>query len=232
MSIVGRVRWSQREKLARLARKARDPKVVRRAMAIRQLAAGRELSRVAAIERVLATETPGVEVFYQDEADVDLNPRIGQGWRRRGKGRQEAVPTPGKNRKAYLAGALHARTGRVIWTGGLRKDSALFLSLLEALERSYPRAERLVLILDNYGVHKSRAVQRWLAAHPRFELLFQPAYHPWVNCIERLWKAMRNTVTRNHRCRTLEELCAQVVRFLEVVQPFPGAGHALATSGV
>jgi transposase len=127
---------------------------------------------------------------------------------------------------------LHARTGKMVWTGGLRKDSALFIDNLAALERAYPKAKRIVLILDNYGVHKSRAVNAWLAEHPKFQLLFQPAYHPWVNRIERLWKAMHDTVTRNHRCRTLEELCAQVARFLHVVQPFPGAGHACATMGV
>ena len=87
--------------------------------------------------------------------------------------------------------------------------------MLEELERRYPKAKRLVLILDNYGVHKSRVVNRWLVGHPRFELLFQPAYHPWVNQIERLWKTMHDTVTRNHRCRSLEELCAQVSRFLD-----------------
>ena len=347
MSIVGRVRWSQRNKLARLARKAPEPSVVRRALAIGQLARGQPVSQVAealcaarstvyswarwfreggiealcqerrgsaprtvsdelvaeleallditpqslgylrsrwssellakvlyertgvsihastvrrllaardwvwrrarptlhiadprktqrlrAINRALAHQEPGVEVFYQDEADIDLNPRIGHGWRRRGRGHQDTVPTPGKNRKAYVAGALHAHTGRVVWTGGIRKDSGLFISMLEELERNYPYAKRLVLILDNYGVHKSHVVNRWLEAHPRVELLFQPAYHPWVNQIERLWKAMHDTITRNHRCRSLEELCAQVRQFLDVVQPFPGSGHAIAELAV
>ena len=50
----------------------------------------------------------------------------------------------------------------------------------------------------------------------------------WVNVIERLWKAMHDTVTRNHRCRSMFELCQSVARFLEVVQPFPGNGHAVA----
>lgn len=179
-----------------------------------------------------ARAEPGVEVFYQDEADIDLNPRIGPAWRRRGGVHQEAVPTPGKNRKAYVAGALHARTGTVVWVGGVRKDSALFIAQLAALEQAYPKAKRLILILDNYGVHKSHAVNAWLATHPRIELLFQPAYHPWVNRIERLWKALHDTVTRNHRCRTLKELCAQVARFLEAAQPFPGAGHACASMAV
>jgi transposase len=206
--------------------------VWRRARPTLHIADPRKGQRLRAIRRALATRQRGVEVFYQDEADIDLNPRIGPGWRRRGRGHQEAVPTPGKNRKAYVAGALHARTGKVVWVGGARKDSALFIDHLAALERAYPKAKRLILILDNYGVHKSRAVRAWLAEHPKFELCFQPAYHPWVNRIERLWKAMHDTVTRNHRCRTLEELCAHVARFLEAVQPFPGAGHACATMTV
>jgi len=344
MSIVGKVRWSQRAKLLRLARTSREPQVVRRALAIRQLTRGRSVAQVAealgaarstvyqwanwfleggiaalvterrgserrtmtpamvdalvglletnpqalgylrsrwssellahvlrartevaihastvrraladlewvwrrarptlhiadprkaqrlrAIEHALARRRPGVEVFYQDEADIDLNPRIGPAWRRRGADHQDAIPTPGQNRKAYIAGALHARTGRVVWVGGLRKDSALFIAQLEALDAAYPKARRLVLILDNYGVHKSHVVNAWVAQHPKFEFLFQPAYHPWVNRIERLWKALHDTVTRNHRCRTLDQLCQHAARFLDVVQPFPGSGHACAT---
>jgi transposase len=203
--------------------------VWRRARPTLHIADPRKRQRMRAIRGALASRKPKVEVFYQDEADVDLNPRIGAAWRRRGSACQDAIPTPGQNRKAYLAGALHAHTGKLVWIGGVRKDSALFIEQLAALERAYPKAKRLVLITDNYAVHKSHAVNAWLAKHPRFELLFQPAYHPWVNRIERLWKAMHDTVTRNHRCRTLDELCARVVRFLEVVQPFPGAGHACAT---
>lgn len=206
--------------------------VWRRARPTLHIADPRKKQRMRVIRRALATRERGVEVFYQDEADIDLNPRIGPAWRRRGRAHQEAVPTPGKNRKAYVAGALHARTGQVVWVGGARKNAALFLEQLAALEQAYPRAKRLVLILDNYGVHKCRAVNAWLADHPRFQLLFQPAYHPWVNQIERLWKAMHDTVTRNHRCRTLEELCARVARFLHVAQPFPGAGHACALASV
>ena len=67
--------------------------------------------------------------------------------------------------------------------------------------------------------------------NPKFQLLFQPTYSPWVNVIERLWKAMHDTVTRNHRCRLMFEQCQSVARFLEVVQPFPGNGHAVALLG-
>ena len=92
----------------------------------------------------------------------------------------------------------------------------------------YRAAKRIVLIADNYIIHKSLAVKRWLVQNPKFEILFQPVYHPWVNEIERLWKSMHDTVTRNHQCRTINELMSHVRRFLIVCQPYPGNGHPIA----
>lgn len=188
----------------------------------------RKPERMAAINRALQrAQRADTAVLYLDEADVDLNPRIGALWSPRG--RQAAIPTPGQNRKRYLAGALDAHHGRIFYAEGDSKNTDLFLRLLEVLEKAYaPSVRRLYLVLDNYGIHRSHLARAWLAHHPRFRLLFQPTYHPWVNVIERLWKAMHDTVTRNHRYRTLDELMNAVRRFLKVAQPFPGNQHALA----
>ena len=122
----------------------------------------------------------------------------------------------------------HAHTGQLVWVEHERKNSVLFVKLLEQLRSQYRRARRVVLILDNYRIHKSRMVERWLVQNDKFQLLFQPVYHPWVNVIERLCKAMHDTVTRNHRCRSMFELCQHIARFLDIVQPFPGSGHGVA----
>lgn len=61
------------------------------------------------------------------------------------------VPTPGKNRQRYVAGALHARTGRMVWVEHSSKSSLLFMTLAKALLHTYRRARRLTLILDNYN---------------------------------------------------------------------------------
>lgn len=186
----------------------------------------RKAERMQAITQALDTKEARTEVFFVDEADIDLNPRIGPAWRPRGE--QEAIPTPGKNQKCYVAGALHARTGKVTWCEWERKNSLLFIHLLHTLNKTYRRAKQIILIVDNYIIHKSGITLRWLRNHPKFQLLFQPVYHPWVNRIERLWKAMHDTVTRNHRCKTMHELMHTVRRFLIVSQPFPGNGHATA----
>ena len=48
--------------------------------------------RLEAIADALADGGPDCEVFYADEADIDLNPRIGCAWMARG--RQSMIPTP------------------------------------------------------------------------------------------------------------------------------------------
>jgi len=186
----------------------------------------RKTERMRAINQRLANPTRGTEVFYSDEVDIDLNPKIGAMWTRRGQ--QRTVATPGKNQKRYLAGALHARTGKVVWSEGPSKNTDLFLALLEHLRARYRSARRIVLIVDNYRIHKSRLACAWLKHNPKFELLFQPTYHPWVNHIERLWKQLHDVVTRNHSHTTMNGLMRAVRIFMRLVQPFPGADYANA----
>jgi transposase len=187
----------------------------------------RKRERLEAIDQALSRRDRREAVFFADEVDIDLNPKIGFGWRK--KGHQDVVPTPGTNEKQFLAGALHAHTGSVIWVEGANKRSELFVALLKALRRTYRGFRKLVLIVDNSIIHKSRETRSFLADNPKFVLLFQPTYHPWVNRIERLWKALHETVTLNHRWPSMEALIRAVRRFIEVAQPFPGAGHGVVT---
>jgi len=75
--------------------------------------------------RELVEDLPDDEVaVYEDEVDVHLNPKIGLDWMV--KGQQKEVLTPGQNEKRYLAGALNAKTGELIWVEGDSKNSLLF----------------------------------------------------------------------------------------------------------
>lgn len=175
------------------------------------------------IERLVARACPEEEVLYGDEADVDLNPRIGLTYLKQGK--QPLVLTPGKNVKYYIAGALNTRTGRVVYSHGPKKNSTLFIDLLEVLRRSYRRARRIHLVLDNYNIHKSRQTLEALqATDDRIHLHFLPPYSPEHNPIERLWKQLHDNVTRNHRHPNMPSLWKDVTRFLQDAQPFPGSG--------
>ena len=181
-----------------------------------------------AIHRLVSRASEREEVFYLDEADIDLNPRIGPCYMR--CGRQHIVLTPGKNQKRYIAGALNARTGRVIHTYSQTKCSGLFIGLLEKMKTAYRRAKKLHLILDNCIIHKSRRTQAWLRQFgDRIVMHFLPPYSPEHNVIERLWKQMHDHVTRNHRHPTMRDLIDAIEQFLRVAQPFPGTKVSLLT---
>ncbi len=110
-----------------------------------------------AIEQALTQDQTEHPVFYQYKADIDLNPKIGADWMP--EGQQKRITAPGQNQKHYLAGALHSGTGRVHYVSGSSKSSGLFISLLEALRRTYRRAKTVTLVADNYIIHKSRKVE-------------------------------------------------------------------------
>ena len=173
------------------------------------------------IERLVSNASAQEEVFYLDEADIDLNPRIGLTYMK--KGHQHLVLTPGQNVKYYVAGALNTRTGRVVYAHGPRKNSELFVNALNLLRCTYRRASAIHVVLDNYIIHKSRYTLDALhAMGSRVQLHFLPPYSPEHNPIERLWKQMHDHVTRNHRRQTMPELWTDVTQFLDSAQPFPG----------
>lgn len=169
---------------------------------------------LAEIRRLEARASADEPVFYSDEVDIHLNPKIGRDWMLRGH--QRRIVTPGKNQKFYLAGALDVRTGRLHTTGAASKNAALFCKLLWLLASRYRRARRVHLIVDNYGIHSARLTKSTLdALGGRIVLHFLPPYCPDANRIERVWQDLHANVTRNHRCKTLNQLLANARRYLE-----------------
>src|SRR5204863_3650687 len=131
------------------------------------------------------------------------------------KGQQKEVPTPGKNVKRYVAGALDVRTRELIWVEGDRKTGELFVRLLWKLVRRYQNAAVIHVILDNYSIHSSSFVHLSLRrAGGKIRLHFLPPYCPDHNAIERTWKDLHENVTRNHRCPTIEQLLENVRHYL------------------
>ncbi|MCR9639088.1 transposase, partial [Vibrio alginolyticus] len=68
---------------------------------------------------------------------------------------------------------------------------------------------------------------KWLNDNPKFKLLFLPVYSPWHNKIEKLWHALRETITRNHQCKNMDDLLELVYYFMDTAAPFPGSKHGL-----
>ena len=173
--------------------------------------------------RELLRDLPADEVaVFQDEVDVNLNPDIGSMWMRRG--RQARVVTPGNNVKRYLAGSMNWRTGELIVTEGPKRDAALFIRHLDDLRRRMRRYHKIHVICDNARFHTakgSKLVRAYLAEHAdRIVVHYLPMYSPKDNPIERVWWHYHEQITRNHQCRSIEEMLKLTMAWLDEHGPF------------
>jgi transposase len=178
------------------------------------------VERLAQIRLVYEQLRMWEAMVFADELDIHLLPKVGYAWMP--KGTQVAVMTPGTNEKHDLAGALDLATGAVHHCVGPRQTNALFRVLLQALDAAYPAAQyrRIYGVVDNDKIHKAKAVEQWLATHPRFKLLFLPTYCPRANPIERVFGDVHDLCTRNHTRKRLREVVADVVEHLYVNGPW------------
>jgi putative transposase len=160
-------------------------------------------------------------MVFADELDISLLPKVGAAWMPQGT--QAEVMTPGTNEKHYLAGALHLATGKMLYCFGPRKNNGLFRALLSLLDATYPAQQitRIYVVVDNYCIHKAKAVEQWLASHPRFELLWLPTYCPRANPIERAFGDVHDKCTRNHKRKRLRDLVRDVERHVQAHGPWP-----------
>ena len=170
--------------------------------------------RIRLIRELLRDLPKGHVAVYQDEVDIHLNPKIGLDWMVCGQ--QKEVMTPGQNVKRYLAGAMNALTGELVWVEGDRKNSDLFMVLLNRLSERYSRTKVIHVILDNCRIHHSQITHEAVKAFGgRIVFHFLPPYCPQENKIERFWQDLHAEVTRNHRCDSMAELMRNVRRFMK-----------------
>lgn len=178
-------------------------------------------ARLAAIEAVQAEAArpdAALHMCYEDETHVQLLPLVRAMWRPRG--RPQPIPTPGTNRKFSIFGALDAVTGAWHYRMCERACGDEFVAFLEHLCDAYPTG-RIVLVLDNAGIHFCRCVQAWLEGHPRVALLPLPRYSPHLNPVEHVWKVLKDAVAANRACTDLEALQQRVQHFFAQFQHPP-----------
>jgi len=166
-------------------------------------------NKLQKIRDLLVTLPENETALFEDEVDVNLNPKIGSCWMQRGQ--QAEVVTPGNNEKRHVAGSLHWRTGTLLVSQpGKQRNTELFLKHLDDLRKSLRGYTKIHVICDNAAFHLSRAVKQYLDRwHDRIAIHFLPKYAPETNPVERVWWHFHETITRNHRCRTLQELLDQ-----------------------
>ena len=146
----------------------------------------------------------GWDILFEDESDIHWLPLIASSWTK--KGHQVHVRTPGNNDKRYCFGAVDYHTGESYFRLSRKKDSKSFLMFLKQLmSRS---SKKIIMVLDNYSIHKTQAVRDFIKEHAdRLKLVFLPTYSPWLNPIELFWRHLKKRVLAN---RFFESITAQL----------------------
>jgi hypothetical protein len=134
---------------------------------------------LAALRQAISDLPQGTVVLAQDETHINLLPWVRATWIARG--RRTQVITPGKNHRRTIFGAVELATGRWCYQICRKAVSATFTAFCEQLLATWPTAPLVAVVCDNTIIHRSKIVQRWLAAHPRI-LARRPLQPPGQPC--------------------------------------------------
>jgi len=113
-----------------------------------------------------------------------------------------------------LFAALNMLDGKVIGECHRRHRGKEFILFLRCIDAETPKDLDLHLILDNYGIHKSPPVKRWLARHRRFHLHFTPTGSSWLNMIERWFGGISEKRIRRGSFKSICELLKAIKEYL------------------
>jgi transposase len=105
-----------------------------------------------------------------------------------------------------LFAAFNTADGTVISSVHRRHRTIEFKKFLTKLDAQVPADLDVHLVCDNYGTHKSPAIKKWLAAHPRFHVHHTPTYSSWLNQVERWFAYLTEDLLRRGDHRSVQAL--------------------------
>jgi len=120
-----------------------------------------------------------------------------------------------------LYAALDVTSGEVIGALHSRHRAIEFKKFLQIIDAAVPDDLTVHLVLDNSSTHKTPAIKRWLATHPRFQLHFTPTSSSWLNLVERWFAELTTKKLRRGAHRSVRELNADIRAWIETWNTSP-----------
>jgi transposase len=119
-----------------------------------------------------------------------------------------------RNGTTTLFAALSVLDGKVVGQCQPRHRHQEFLKFLRQLDREFSGDRPLHLVMDNYGTHKTPAVQAWLRGHRRFVPHFIPTSSSWLNLVERWFGELTEKAVRRGAFVSVPDLVQAIATFL------------------
>src|SRR5260370_13452409 len=158
-------------------------------------------------------------IYFLDATHPQHNTKPFYGWILKGKAHDKYIKTNSGRERLNLNGALNFQEKTAILLEEKTINREATLRLLEAIKKRQKQG-KVYLILDNAKYHHAKLVRNWVLNHPRFTLLYLPAYSPNLNLIERLWRFFHQKITNNRYFETFKEFKQETLRFFENLKQY------------
>lgn len=167
-------------------------------------------------------------IYFLDATHPTHNTRAAYGWILKGKQHDKYIKSTSGRKRLNLNGALNFTEKTAIVLEEKTINAEATVHLLAAIKRKQKHG-KVYIILDNASHHHARRVRNWLLNHPRFKLLYLPAYSPNLNLIERLWRFFHQQVTYNHYFESFKEFKEQTLAFFKNLKQYESQLETLLT---
>ena len=182
-----------------------------------------KLQEVQQIIQRSAEDPEHIVVLFLDELTFYRQPSLARAYERSGKAQPLARLGHRTNYTSRIVAGMEIWQGKVVYLQRSKITLATLRVYYQHLADSFPEAETIYVIQDNWPVHYHpdvlavlmeqelqwplRKLQNW-PAEPRkgiqslnlpIKLVFLPSYAPWTNPIEKLWRKMKQEVLHLHR---------------------------------
>lgn len=169
-----------------------------------------------AIEKQAKTEN--AEIHWGDQMGLRADHQTGTSYGRRGQ--TPVIPGTGQRFRCNMMSTITNRGELSFMVFKENFTAAVFLKFVRRLLRL--RQRKVLVILDRHPVHRSAAVQRWLARHAQqIELFFLPGYSPDLNPDEFLNQDVKSNALGRQRPATRAEMISGVRSYLRSTQRQP-----------
>lgn len=208
---------------------------------------GAYAAKVALIEqhRQEAAASDGRTVLvYLDEISIERQPTLANDYEEEGDEQPRARRSHHSDTISRVVGTLDCSDGRVVFARASKITLATLVAFYKDLCASYPDAERIYVVQDNWPVHShpdvlvaleeqltpfawrrpsnwsdepsAKARKKWGDLKLPIQIVQLPTYASWLNPIEKLWRKLRQDVTHLHEwAEDLPRLRSEIDRFLE-----------------
>ncbi|MGB2985061.1 MAG: IS630 family transposase [Phycisphaerae bacterium] len=169
-----------------------------------------------AIERQAKAEK--AEIHWGDQMGLRSDHQTGTSYARRGQ--TPVIPGTGQRFRCNMMSTITNRGHLSFMVFKERFTAAVCIRFLRRLTRQADR--KVILIVDRHPVHRSRAVQRWLAANARkITLFFLPGYSPDLNPDEFLNRDVKSNALGRRRPATRSDMIKGIRAYLRSTQCQP-----------